>query len=59
MRQWISNLCFFWRVGMKSLSALVAAVACASAPVVSARDAAVEAPIEPMIDRFNNGDSGL
>ena len=44
---------------MKSLSALVAAVACASAPVVSARDAAVEAPIEPMIDRFNNGDSGL
>jgi ketosteroid isomerase-like protein len=41
---------------MKSLSLLLATIACVAAPAVSAHDAAVEAPIQRMMDGFNKGD---
>jgi hypothetical protein len=41
---------------MKSLSVLSAVVACGAAQAVSARNAAVEAPIQRMMDGFNTGD---
>lgn len=41
---------------MKSLSILLAAVACAATPAIAARDPAVEAPIQRMMDAFNKGD---